>query len=390
MTRVIVLILDGIGVGAVPGDSAVEGQGANTLAQLCQAVPFLRLPNLRELGLGHVGTFSGVQRTGQPSACFGRLTPRSGGTNPLLGHWELAGLMWRTPAVGTARSLADDAIKAFQDAIGRNVLGNKPGTEAEMLREFGEAHLRTGWPILYLGPEADCHVAVHERVASAEELARIARMLRKACRGGQQVLRVVARSFAGEVGKFVPLPGFREFVVEPPGPTVLDMTKQGGYPVVGIGRVEDLFVGRGLTRAIPTSDAANTLEETIRALSGVPRGLLMASFSGQYFGTTAAPHLPEVAKQLEEFDMRLPDLLNGLKSGDLLLITADHGRDTGEPGPVVARQLVPVLAYGPKLANGVNLGTRKTLADIGQTVVDALGVADLSSGDSFLDALRVG
>ncbi len=390
VTRVILLILDGIGVGSPPAPAPAGVQAPNTLAQLCQAAPTLRLPNLRELGLGHVGTFSGVQRTGQPSACFGKLAPQSTRTNGLLGHWELSGLIWRAPADRTPRAFGDHTIKAFQDAIGRSVLGNKPGADVDMLQEFGEAHLRTGWPILYLGSDADCYLAVHERIASGEELARMARALRKVCKSGQQILRVVARSFSGDVGKFVPVPGVREFVVEPPGQTVLDAVKQGGHPVAGIGRMEDLFVGRGLTRAIPTSDAANTMEETVRALSGVPRGLLAASFNGQFFGSTGEGDPTEAAKQLEEVDRRLPDLLNALKSGDLLLVTADHGRELGTTGSTTARQCVPLLAYGPRLANGVNLGTRKTLADVGQTIADALGADALPSGDSFLDALRVG
>ena len=390
MTRIIVLVLDGIGVGGPPGAASADAQASNTLAQLCQAVPTLRLPNLRELGLGHVGTFSGVQRTGQPSACFGRLTPQSSRSNGLLGHWELAGLIWRASPSSATQGLSEETLKAVQESIGRSVLGNKAGTEAEILQEFGEAHLRTGWPIVYLGPDADCHIAVHERIASGDDLARMARALRKACKRDQQILRVAARSFSGEVGKFVPLPGVREFVVEPPGTTVLDVAKQGGHPVAGIGRMEDLFVGRGLTRAIPTSDAANTLEETVRALSGVPRGLLIASFSGQFFGSTGTVNSVEAAKQFEEVDMRLPDLLNVLKSGDLLLITADYGRELGTAGSSATRQCVPLLAYGPRLANGVSLGTRKTLADVGQTITDALNASELASGDSFLDALRVG
>lgn len=390
MTRVILVILDGLGVGAAPGASLSGLQGTNTLSYLCQTVPTLRLPNLQELGFGHIGSFSGVQRIGQPSACFGKLAPQSSATNALLGHWELAGLIWRAPAEGASRGLADDVIKEFQEAIGRSVLGNKPGTEAEIVQEFGEAHLRTGWPILYLGSDADCHVAIHERVASEEELFRIARMLRKQCKSSHQILRVVAHSFAGELGKFVPVAGVREFVLEPPGPTVLDVAKQGGHPVVGIGRIDDLFTGRGLTRTISTSDAANTLDETIRALAGVPRGLIVATFSGQFFGRAATGNASEVAKHLEEFDMRLPDLLNVLKSGDVLCITADHGQAMDAPGPVSTPQCVPLLAYGPKLANGVNLGTRKTLADLGQTIADALGATDLPCGDSFLDALRVG
>jgi phosphopentomutase len=387
MTRVILLILDGLGVGPIPNPPAP--QSANTLADLCAAAPSMRLPNLRELGLGHIGAFSAVQRTGQPSACFGRLAPQSTGSNPLLGHWELAGLIWQASGKA-APGLSESGLKELQDSIGRSLLGNKAGSADEILQEFGEAHLRTGWPILYFGSEADCHLAIHERIASGAELARMARALRKVCRDGRHGLRVLAHSFSGEPGKFVPVPGAREYAVEPPAPTVLDMAKQGGHPVAGIGRVEDLFVGRGLTRAVPTSDATNTMEETIRALTGVPRGLLAASFSGQIFGNSGGGVASDAARQLEELDGRLPHLFTALKSGDLLIITADYGRNVETGGEPSVRQCVPLLAYGPRLARGVNLGTRKTLADVGQTVADALGAGALPCGESFLDALRVG
>jgi phosphopentomutase len=298
--------------------------------------------------------------------------------------------MWRVSGGPVTPGLSEGSLKELQESIGRSVLGNKPGTEDEILQELGETHLRTGWPILYFGRDAECHLAVHERIASAEELARMARALRKVCKTGRHSLRVLARSFSGEPGKFVPVPGVREFVVEPPGPTLLDAAKQGGHPVAGIGRIEELFVGRGLTRSIPTSDAANTMDETIRALTGVPRGLLIASFSGQLFGSAGGVAAPEVARQLEDVDRRIPDLLAALKSGDLLIVTADYGRGFEAGRQSQGRQCVPILAYGPRLANGVNLGTRKTLADVGQTIADALGVGDLPCGESFLHALRMG
>ena len=389
ITRIIVLILDGLGVGPSAGSQASASPPADTLSRLCQTVPTFQLPNLRELGLGHVGSFSRIPRTAQPAACFGRLAPSSAGVGSLIGHWELTGLVWRGGGEAP-RALSDATLKTFQDAIGRSALGNKPGTQAEMLAEFGEAHLRTGWPILYLGPGADCHVAMHERTAAGEELVRIARALRAACKSGQQVLRVLAHAFTGEVGKFAPAIGERLFVLEPPGTTVLDLAKQGGHPVAGIGRMDELFAGRGLTRTIATSDASNTMEETIRTLAGVPRGLIVSSFAGQFFGQAGTAQAAEAAKQLEEFDMRVPDLLNALKSGDLLCITADYGATMGDLELASTPQCVPLLAYGLRLANGVNLGTRKSMTDLGQTLADALETPALSHGDSFLDALRVG
>jgi phosphopentomutase len=389
ITRVILLVLDGLGVGAAPDASQYGHQGADTLGHLCQASPGLRLPNLQELGLGHIGSFAGIQRTGQPSGCFGRLAPRSTGVNSLVGHWELAGLVWRAPGGGTPRGLPEEVIKAIQEGIGRAVLGNKSGTESEILQELGESHLRTGRPILYVGSDADCHLAVHERIASQDDLYRMARTIRKLCKPVHQILRVVAHPFAGEVGGFAPTDGRKEFVLEPTGPTLLDVARQAGHPVTGIGRIEELFAGRGVSRSIPTSDRSDTMEETIRVLAGVPRGLLVATLARPCEGGGQTVNHRDVAAGLEEFDRGLRDLLNALKPGDLLCLTADCGRD-GVAGAGCTREWMPLLVYGPRLAHGVNLGARKTLADVGQTIADALGASHLTSGESFLDALRVG
>lgn len=390
ITRVILLVLDGLGVGAAPDAPQYGHQGADTLGHLCQASPGLRLPNLQELGLGHIGSFAGIQRTGQPSGCFGRLAPQSTGVNSLVGHWELAGLVWRAPGVGTPRGLPEDVMKSIQEGIGRAVLGNKSGTESEMLQELGESHLRTGRPILYVGNDADCHLAVHERMASQDDLYRMARTIRKLCKPAHQILRVVAHPFAGEVGAFAPADGRKEFVLEPTGPTLLDVVRQAGHPVTGIGRIEELFAGRGVSRSIPTSGRSDTMDETIRVLAGVPRGLLVATLARPCDEGSQDGNHRDVAAGLEEFDRRLPDLLNILKPGDLLCLTADCGRDAGVAGAGCTREWVPLLVYGPRLAHGVNLGARKTLADVGQTIGDGLDVSHLTSGESFLDALRVG
>jgi len=388
--RVILIVLDSVGVGALPDAPEYGDAGANTLAHVAEAVGGLALPNLEALGLGYVGEFKGIRRTSHPDACFGRMAELSKGKDTTTGHWELAGLVSREAFPTYPKGFPKEIIAAFEQAIGRKVLGNRPASGTEIIKELGEEHLRTGSPIVYTSADSVFQIAAHERVIPVEELYRMCRAARALLKAPHRVGRVIARPFIGEPDTFVRTEGRRDFSVEPTGPTLLDELRNAGQPVIGIGKIEDLFAGRGLARAIHTSNNAASLDATMRTLSAVPRGLIfvnLVDFDTLYGHRNNAAGY---AKALEAFDARVPDLLGALHLNDLLMLTADHGNDPTTPGTDHSREYVPLLAYGPRLARGVHLGTRRTFADVGQTIADALRAKCLAWGDSFLNALMPG
>ncbi|MGH7227655.1 MAG: phosphopentomutase [Nitrospiraceae bacterium] len=388
--RVILIVLDGVGVGELPDAAEYGDVGSNTLAHVAEAVGGLALPNLEALGLGHIGHFAGIRTMGQPDGCFGRMGQLSKGKDSTAGHWEMAGILLEEPFPTYPRGFPKEMLDLFEQASGRQGLGNRAASGTEIIQELGEEHMRTGAPIVYTSTDSVFQIAAHERVVPVEELYRICRATRKLLKPPHQVARVIARPFIGEPGLFVRTERRRDFSVEPPSPTLLDILKSSGQLIVGIGKIEDLFNGRGLTRSIHTGNNAVGLDETVRLLKTMPRGLIfvnLVDFDTLYGHRNNAPGY---AKALQEFDARLPALLDAARPGDLLCVTADHGNDPTTPGTDHSREYVPLLLFGPRLAQGVNLGTRRTFADLGQTVAEALGAPRLDCGESFLDALTPG
>jgi len=388
--RVILIVLDGVGVGELPDAAEYGDVGSNTLAHVAEAVGGLALPNLEALGLGHIGHFAGIRVMGHPDGCFGRMGQLSKGKDSTAGHWEMAGILLEVPFPTYPRGFPKEMLDLFEQASGRKVLGNRAASGTEIIQELGEEHMRTGAPIVYTSTDSVFQIAAHERVVPVEELYRMCRAARKLLKPPHQVARVIARPFIGEPGLFVRTERRRDFSVEPPSPTLLDILKRSGQLIVGIGKIEDLFNGRGLTRSIHTGNNAAGMGETVRLLKTMPRGLIFVNLVDfdTLYGHRNNPS--GYAKALREFDARLPALLDAVRPGDLLCVTADHGNDPTTPGTDHSREYVPLLVVGPRLAQGVNLGTRRTFADLGQTVAEALGAPRLDCGESFLDALTPG
>ena len=390
INRVILVVLDGVGAGAASDAAAFGDEGAHTLAHVAEAVGGLRVPNLEALGLGHLGTLAGVRRTGQPDGCFGRMAPLSPGKDSTTGHWEMAGLVLGKPFPTYPQGFPGEVIEAFQQAIGRKTLGNYAASGTVIIQELGLQHLQTGSPIVYTSADSVFQVAAHERVIAVEELYGMCRTARRLLAPPHQVARVIARPFAGDPGSFMRTDGRRDFSVEPPAQTLLDALKAAGYPVIGIGKIEDLFKGRGLTRAMPTKNDTATMEAMIGVLKSVPRGLIFANlieFDMLYGHRNDAPGF---ARALQAFDARLPEIIGGMQQDDLLCVTADHGNDPTRPGTDHTREYAPLLVYGACVARGVNLGTRKSFADLGQTIAEALGIKRLARGESFLHGILKG
>ena len=390
INRVILMVLDGLGVGELPDAAEYGDVGSNTLAHVAEAVGGLALPNLEMLGLGNIGRFAGIRAMGHPDGCFGKMGQLSKGKDSTAGHWEMAGILLEEPFPTYPSGFPKEVLDQFQQTIGRKVLGNRVASGTEIIQQLGVEHLRTGSPIVYTSTDSVFQIAAHERVVPVEELYRICRAARKLLKPPHRVGRVIARPFTGEPGAFARTERRRDFSVEPPSPTLLDVLKGSGQLIVGIGKIEDLFNGRGLTRSIHSGNNAAGLDETVRLLKTMPRGLIfvnLVEFDTLYGHRNDAPGY---AKALQEFDARLPPLLDAVRPGDLLCLTADHGNDPTTPGTNHSREYVPLLVFGPRLAQGVNLDTRRTFADVGQTVAEALGAPRLDCGESFLDALTTG
>ncbi|MBI3356110.1 MAG: hypothetical protein HY038_04950 [Nitrospirae bacterium] len=283
-----------------------------------------------------------------------------------------------------ASGVPADVVAVIEQVLGRKLIGNRTASMTLMLHEYGAEHIASGAPILWTDGGNTTYLAVHESVMPPADFQQRCREAWKAVKGRGALIRVVAQTVTGEIGAFRPHASRKDFVSEPPGLTMLDVLNRSSQITMGIGKIYDLFSGRGLTRAFPAASAIAAFDETVGMMNKVPRGVLYVSLDLLPEDTTQA------ATALQEFDHRLPDLFDKLRIGDLVILTGDHGRDLSRPGKTPTREYVPILVTGPKLAQGVDLGTRATAADLGQTVVDALRAERLPIGDSFFDALVSG
>jgi phosphopentomutase len=384
MSRVIILLLDGVGCGELPDAPSFGDSGSNTLANLARAVRGLNLPSLTRLGLGNIIPIDGVAPQPKPEACFGRMAESSQGKDSTIGHWEVAGLVTREPFPLFPRGFPPDLIERFEQDIGRKVIGNKPASGPEIIAELGTEHLRTGSPIVYTSADSVFQVACHEDVMSLAELYRMCEVARKLCTGPYRVARVIARPFVGTPGSFRRTPGRRDFSCPPPEPTLLDRVKQAGLPVVGIGKVDDLFALQGLTETHHSVVNDECLTLTEQTTARVQAGLIFVNLIQFDMDWGHRNDIAGFARGLAELDARLPVILARLRPEDLLFITADHGNDPTTPSTDHSREYVPLLVHGPGLARGRNLGTRSSFADLGQTAADFLGVSPTKDGISFL------
>ncbi len=387
ITRVVILVLDGVGVGELPDAAAYRDAGSHTLAHVADAVGGLSLPTCESLGLGNIEQCRALRPVGQPDGCFGRMAEQSIGKDSTVGHWELAGVVSEEPFPTYPRGFPPEVLEPFQREIGRAILGNRPASGTQIIQELGEQHVNSGQPIVYTSADSVFQVAAHEEIVPVDELYWMCRIARRILAPPHRVARVIARPFVGHPGAFVRTARRKDFTVEAPGQTLLDVVHRAGQLVVGVGKIDDLFNHRGLTRSVPTGNNAHGMAETLRLLRHVPRGLIVVNLNDfdTLYGHRNDP--AGYARALREFDDALLPVIRALRTGDMLCLTADHGNDPTTASTDHSREYVPVLVHGPRLARGVNLGTRDTFADLGQTVAEALDTERLACGESFFNAL---
>ena len=385
-TRVVLIVLDSVGVGELPDAASYGDEGSDTLGNISRHVR-LRLPTLCSLGLRRVAFVDGVEADPSPRAAFGRMAESSPGKDSVTGHWELMGLVLDRPFPVFPHGFPADVMAAFEERIGRRTLGNKAASGTAIIDELGSEHMRTGAPIVYTSADSVFQIAAHEDVVPVPELYRFCEIAFDLVGIGHGVGRVIARPFVGAPGSFQRTSNRRDFALTPFASTLLDLLTAAGTPVVAIGKIEDLFAGRGMSRAVHTTSDANGMDEVERALDATPRGLVFANLVDfdTVYGHRNDP--AGYAANLERFDARLATLLPRIGAGDLLIITADHGNDPTTPSTDHSREHVPLLVFGPSVRAGADLGTRQTFADLGQTLAELFGVGPLKHGTSFLSQI---
>ena len=383
--RVIWIVLDSVGIGEMPDAAAYGDVGSDTLGNIARQRT-LHLPNMAKLGLGNIKPLSHVDPAERPAAAFGRCALASPGKDTTTGHWEMAGIHLPKPFPIYPRGFPPEIMDEFERRIGRGTLGNKAASGTEIIKELGEEHMRTGKPIVYTSADSVFQVAAHEEVIPLWELYKICETARDLLRGPHEVGRVIARPFIGKPRQFTRTPNRHDYAVPPPKGMLLDQLEAKNVRVFSIGKIFDVFLGRGIQDHEKTKSNADGMAKTLAALDELDKGLLfvnLVDFDQQY------GHRNDVegyAAALEEFDAWLPSLYAKISGGDLLILTADHGCDPTTPSTDHSREYVPLLAYRPRHSEGVNLGVRSTLSDIGQTVADNFG-AHISEGASFLEAI---
>ncbi|HEY2149250.1 MAG TPA: phosphopentomutase [Vicinamibacterales bacterium] len=386
--RVIVIVMDSVGIGELPDAAAYGDQGSNTLGNIAKQEA-LALPTLRSLGLDRIASLGAVSDLNRipPPAAFGRMAEASAGKDSVTGHWEMMGIVLDRAFPTFPNGFSPAVITAFAQQTGRGVLGNKAASGTQILDELGAEQMRTGALIVYTSADSVFQIAAHEEVVPVQELYRACEIAYKLVGEGLGVGRVIARPFVGVPGHFKRTANRHDYALPPFGETALDRLTSASVPVVAIGKIQDLFAGRGITQAIHTVSDEDGMDRLEQQMAAVDRGFIftnLVDFDTQY------GHRNDVrgyAQNLERFDARLAGLLPQLRHDDCLVVTADHGNDPTTRSTDHAREYVPLLVTGPAVRAGVDLGTRPTFADLGQTVVENFNLGSLVHGTSFLSML---
>jgi phosphopentomutase len=387
MKRAILIVLDSVGIGELPDAGRYGDEGSNTLGNIARAIPGFSLPNLERLGLGAIPGGEAFSVPPVLEGAYGRNTERSVGKDTTTGHWEMAGVTLYEPFPTYPQGFPPDVIQAFEAAIGTESMANEVASGTEIINRLGEEHVRTGHPIVYTSADSVFQIAAHEDIIPIERLYDMCRIARRLLIGPHAVGRVIARPFAGKPGAFSRTDRRRDFAVDPFRPTVLDFVKAAGQDVRAVGKIEDIFNGRGMTHAVHTHGNMDGVDRTLEWMREEFGGLLFSNLVDfdMMFG-----HRNDVAgyaNALKAFDLRLPEILAAMRPEDLLILTGDHGCDPTTPSTDHSREYTPLLVAGKAVAGGTTLGTRSSFGDIAATIADWLDVPAELEGISFLSWL---
>ena len=381
--RVILIVLDSVGVGELPDAAKYGDVGSNTVGNLSRTVGGLRLPNLGRMGLGNLTDVEGVRPDPYPAGAYGKMSEASEGKDTTTGHWEIAGVYSPVAFPTYPDGFPPEIMREFERRIGRKTLGNYPASGTVIIQELGEEHLRTGYPIVYTSADSVFQIAAHEEIIPLDDLYWMSETAREMLEPGGQVARIIARPFVGEPGAFVRTENRRDFSCPPPEPTLLDRLVAAGQEVSAVGKIEDIFAQRGITRSSHTTNNMDGVTQTVAYMNEGRSGLIFTNLVDfdMLYGHRNNPR--GYADALEAFDRRLPEIMGATQPDDALILTADHGCDPTTESTDHSREYVPLLVYGQPIRADVDLGTRHSFADIAATISDWLGLPPAPFGISF-------
>ena len=384
MNRIIWIVIDSVGVGALPDAKSFGDEGVNTLGHIVKEFSDIKIPNMIKLGLGNIDGIDYINNIDSPIGSFGRCNEVSQGKDTTTGHWEMTGLLVDTPFKTFENGFPKEIIDEFERRTGRKVVANKPASGTAILDEFGEHQMKTGDVIVYTSADSVFQIAAHEDIIPLEELYEMCKTAREIMMGEYAVARVIARPYVGSCnGQFERTSNRRDYSLNPFDKTVLDNIKEKGLDVIGVGKIEDIFNGQGITEAIHTKDNMDGVDQTINYIKKDNKGLIftnLVDFDSKYGHRR---NIKGYKEALEEFDARIPEIIEAMNDKDILIINADHGNDPAYKGTDHTREYIPLLVYGKDIKEGINLGTRNSFADIGATVADILNVSKTKNGTSF-------
>jgi len=392
--RVIWIILDSVGMGALPDADKFDDVGTNTIVHIAKFNNGLNIPNMTMLGIGNIDGMEYLERSENPIGAYGRSKEISMGKDTTIGHWEMIGIYSKQPFPTYPNGFSKEIIDLFLEKSGlkekgiTEVLGNCTASGTEIIKKLGEEHMKTGKPIVYTSADSVFQIACNEAVYSNEELYGMCRAAREILIGDNALARVIARPFKGDCAEnFERTAARRDFSLLPPKENLLVYMKEAGMNVIGIGKIEDIFAGEGITEAVHTKDNEDGMDKTLEYMDVIPSGLIftnLVEFDSKW-GHRNDPS--GYGKGLEAFDRRLKEVMDKMSDNDLLIINADHGCDPTTKGTDHTREYIPLLVYSKLMEKGKNLGTLESFGDIGQTISDIMGVKKLSIGKSFYESL---
>ncbi|WP_096434778.1 phosphopentomutase [Alteribacter populi] len=387
--RIFLIVMDSVGIGEAPDAAAFNDEGADTIGHIAEKMNGLKMPNMAALGLANIREIEGVDKADKPSAHYGRMAEASNGKDTMTGHWEIMGLHIEQPFRTFPDGFPNELVNELEKKTGRKVVGNKPASGTGILDELGEHHVNTGDLIVYTSADSVLQIAAHEEVVPVEELYWICKIARELTLDEKYMVgRIIARPFIGSPGQWERTSNRHDYALKPFGRTVMNELKDSGYDSIAIGKISDIYDGEGITKSLRTTSNMDGMDKLVQTLEKEFTGisfLNLVDFDAK-FGHRRDPI--GYGKALEEYDSRLPEVLNLLKGDDLLIITADHGNDPIHHGTDHTREYVPLIAYNKKFASGNQLTEKSTFADIGATIADNFGVKMPAHGNSFLSELK--
>lgn len=389
MRRVILIVLDSVGAGELPDADKYGDAGCNTLGHIADAVGGLNMPNLAEMGLGNIIPIKGVQPVDSPAAFFGKMSEASKGKDTTTGHWEMMGVVTNVPFPTYPNGFPADVISSFEKKIGRRVIGNKVASGTVIINELGDEHMQTGCPIVYTSADSVFQIACHEDIISVDKLYEMCQITREMLVAPHNVQRVIARPFIGKSGAYERTQRRRDFALEPPKHTLLDKIVESNGEVVAIGKIEDIFAHRGISKSDHTGNNPDGIKATVYAIKNGEGSLVFTNLVDFDMVYGHRNNTQGYAQALEDFDNALPGIVDAMLPTDILMITADHGCDPTFPGTDHTREYVPLIAYQKGITCGGSLGVRKSFCDVASTIADILEINNDFDGDSFADHLKL-